>query len=159
MRENPRLQRPFRSRRPVAPWPALWHPGKRPPGWGATPFANRASRRCGGSLPVVLSGAIHLFKPLSPGARQPQPSPPVQGEMHIPQNFLPRSRQKLLRSAWTVVSVRGDAHAAKVLKGDGEYRGTKAGPRKRQNRGSRNSKMMGAENINRRRLHHGSSWH
>ncbi|ECV4049894.1 hypothetical protein DKR99_24960, partial [Salmonella enterica subsp. enterica serovar Rissen] len=32
-------------------------------------FANRASRRCGGSLPVVLSGAIHLFKPLSPGAK------------------------------------------------------------------------------------------
>ncbi len=29
---------------------------------------HRASRRCGGSLPVVLSGAIHLFKPLSPGA-------------------------------------------------------------------------------------------
>ena len=23
---------------------------------------------CGGSLPVVVSGAIHLFKPLSPGA-------------------------------------------------------------------------------------------
>ena len=46
-----------------------WHPGKRPPGCKAQRrFANRASRRCGGSLPVVLSGAIHLFKPLSPGA-------------------------------------------------------------------------------------------
>ncbi len=45
------------------------HPGKRPPGCkGQRRFANRASRRCGGSLPVVLSGAIHLFKPLSPGA-------------------------------------------------------------------------------------------
>ncbi|KAA2004621.1 hypothetical protein EA431_24940 [Escherichia coli] len=41
----------------------------RPPGCKAQRrFANRASRRCGGSLPVVLSGAIHLFKPLSPGA-------------------------------------------------------------------------------------------
>ena len=46
------------------------HPGKRPPGCKAQRrFANRASRRCGGSLPVVLSGAIHLFKPLSPGAK------------------------------------------------------------------------------------------
>ncbi|ESD36437.1 hypothetical protein HMPREF1602_03967 [Escherichia coli 907889] len=46
-----------------------WHPGKRPPGCKAQRrFANRASRRCGGSLPVVVSGAIHLFKPLSPGA-------------------------------------------------------------------------------------------
>lgn len=36
---------------------------------GQRRFANRASRRCGGSLPVVLSGAIHLFKPLSPGAK------------------------------------------------------------------------------------------
>ena len=45
------------------------HPGKRPPGCkGQRRFANRASRRCGGALPVVLSGAIHLFKPLSPGA-------------------------------------------------------------------------------------------
>ncbi|EGO8873890.1 hypothetical protein D7W37_26495, partial [Escherichia coli] len=36
---------------------------------GATPFRARALRRCGGSLPVVVSGAIHLFKPLSPGAK------------------------------------------------------------------------------------------
>ena len=47
-----------------------WHPGKRPPGCKAQRrFANRASRRCGGTLPVVVSGAIHLFKPLSPGAK------------------------------------------------------------------------------------------
>ncbi len=47
-----------------------WHPGKRPPGCkGQRRFANRASRRCGGCLPVVVSGAIHLFKPLSPGAK------------------------------------------------------------------------------------------
>ncbi|MEH5921410.1 hypothetical protein PO642_24985, partial [Escherichia coli] len=38
-------------------------------GKGATPFRARALRRCGGSLPVVVSGAIHLFKPLSPGAK------------------------------------------------------------------------------------------
>ena len=45
------------------------HPGKKTPGCKEQRrFANRASRRCGGSLPVVMSGAIHLFKPLSPGA-------------------------------------------------------------------------------------------
>ncbi|AEE59855.1 conserved hypothetical protein (plasmid) [Escherichia coli UMNK88] len=71
MRENHRLaatvpvapplsRRDLRSR----------YPGKRPPGCkGQRRFANRASRRCGGSLPVVVSGAIHLFKPLSPGAK------------------------------------------------------------------------------------------
>ncbi|EMR8463463.1 hypothetical protein WKI70_004885, partial [Escherichia coli] len=70
MRENPGLAATV----PVAPplsrrgLRAL-HPGKRLPGCKAQRrFANRASRRCGGSLPVVVSGAIHLFKPLSPGA-------------------------------------------------------------------------------------------
>ncbi|ENI6329282.1 hypothetical protein ABZL23_005325, partial [Escherichia coli] len=81
MRENPGLAATV----PVAPPLSRrglrsLHPGKRPPGCKAQRrFANRASRRCGGSLPVVVSGAIHLFKPLSPGQRQPQPSPPVQG--------------------------------------------------------------------------------
>ncbi|HBV1152728.1 TPA: hypothetical protein MDP10_005416, partial [Escherichia coli] len=71
MRENPWLAATV----PVAPPLSRrglrsWHPGKRPPGCkGQRRFANRASRRCGGSLPVVLSGAIHLFKPLSPGAK------------------------------------------------------------------------------------------
>ena len=71
MRENPRLAATV----PVAPPLSRRglrsrHPGKRPPGCkGQRRFANRASRRCGGSLPVVLSGAIHLFKPLSPGAK------------------------------------------------------------------------------------------
>ncbi len=70
MRENPGLAATV----PVAPPLSRrglrsWHPGKRPPGCKAQRrFANRASRRCGGSLPVVVSGAIHLFKPLSPGA-------------------------------------------------------------------------------------------
>ena len=70
MRENPRLAATV----PVAPPLSRRglrsrHPGKRPPGCKAQRrFANRASRRCGGSLPVVVSGAIHLFKPLSPGA-------------------------------------------------------------------------------------------
>ena len=70
MRENPWLAATV----PVAPPLSRRglrsrHPGKRPPGCKAQRrFANRASRRCGGSLPVVLSGAIHLFKPLSPGA-------------------------------------------------------------------------------------------
>ncbi len=64
--KTPGLQRPFRSRRGLR----SLHPGKRPPGCkGQLRFANRASRRCGGSLPVVVSGAIHLFKPLSPGAK------------------------------------------------------------------------------------------
>ena len=44
------------------------HDNEEPRYKGQRRFANRASRRCGGSLPVVLSGAIHLFKPLSPGA-------------------------------------------------------------------------------------------
>ncbi|MBV5220510.1 hypothetical protein KVG50_25945, partial [Escherichia coli] len=53
----------------VAPWPALPASRQKTPGCKEQRrFANRASRRCGGSLPVVLSGAIHLFKPLSPGA-------------------------------------------------------------------------------------------
>ncbi len=64
--------------------------------------------------------------------------------MHIPQNFLPRSRQKLLRSApRTVVSGRGsDASlAAKVLKQVMVNTGgnKEQVPAKRQNRGSRNS--------------------
>ncbi len=63
-----------------------------------------------GPLPVVLSGAIHLFKP--PCRRGADTATTVSaspgGEMYIPQNFLPRSRQKLLRSApRTVVSGRG----------------------------------------------------
>ena len=68
--KTPGLQRPFRSRR-LCRGRGLRsrHPGKRPPGCkGQRRFANRASRRCGGSLPVVVSGAIHQFKPLSPGA-------------------------------------------------------------------------------------------
>ncbi len=126
-----------------------WHPGKRPPGCtGQRRFANRASRRCGGSLPVVLSGAIHLFKPLSPGANTAQPSPPVQGEMQSSQNFLPRSRQKTFAVCPRIeVSVRGsDAPCGEgSQKGDGEYRREqKAVPAKRQNaNGSRNSKDDG----------------
>ncbi|EHN1173987.1 TPA: hypothetical protein KWY88_004263, partial [Escherichia coli] len=70
MRENPGLAATV----PVAPPLSRRglrsrHPGKKTPGCKAQRrFANRASRRCGGSLPVVVSGAIHLFKPLSPGA-------------------------------------------------------------------------------------------
>ncbi|AWR85245.1 hypothetical protein CDL40_15725 [Escherichia coli] len=45
------------------------HDNEEPRYKGQRRFANRASRRCGGFLPVVLSGAIHLFKPLSPGAK------------------------------------------------------------------------------------------
>ncbi len=76
------------------------HPGKRPPGCRGNAVSQTA-------LHVVAAGACPLLCPvpftcLSPcrrGQRQPQPSPPVQGEMHIPQNFLPKSRQKVLRSA------------------------------------------------------------
>ncbi|EFN8730660.1 single-stranded DNA-binding protein [Escherichia coli] len=63
--------------------------------------------------------------------------------MHIPQNFLPKSRQKLLRSApglaETVVAVM--PHAAKVLKQVMVNTGgnKEQVPAKRQNRGSRNS--------------------
>ncbi|EEQ9548826.1 hypothetical protein E9J33_003475 [Escherichia coli] len=70
MRENPGFAAtgtvaPPLSRRGLR----SWHPGKKTPGCKEQRrFANRASRRCGGCLPVVVSGAIHLFKPLSPGA-------------------------------------------------------------------------------------------
>ncbi|MGS2377089.1 single-stranded DNA-binding protein [Escherichia coli] len=63
--------------------------------------------------------------------------------MHIPQNFLPRSRQKLLRSApgQSFPSVAVMPLAAKVLK---RVKFIPQGiqqqvPAKRQNRGSRNS--------------------
>ncbi|EPB1306753.1 single-stranded DNA-binding protein [Escherichia coli] len=63
--------------------------------------------------------------------------------MHIPQNFLPRSRQKLLRSApgQSFPAVAVMPHAAKVLK---RVKFIPQGiqqqvPAKRQNRGSRNS--------------------
>ncbi|MCV5735343.1 single-stranded DNA-binding protein [Escherichia coli] len=63
--------------------------------------------------------------------------------MHIPQNFLPRSRQKLLRSApgQSFPAVAVMPLAAKVLKRvkfipQGIQQ---QGPAKRQNRGSRNS--------------------
>ncbi|EFE3810270.1 single-stranded DNA-binding protein [Escherichia coli] len=63
--------------------------------------------------------------------------------MHIPQKFLPGSRQKLLRSApgqsFPVVAVM--PHAAKVLKQVMVNTGgnKEQVPAKRQNRGSRNS--------------------
>ncbi|EBD6261922.1 TPA: single-stranded DNA-binding protein [Escherichia coli] len=63
--------------------------------------------------------------------------------MHIPPNFLPKSRQKLLRSApgqsFPVVAVM--PHAAKVLKQVMVNTGgnKEQVPAKRQNRGSRNS--------------------
>ncbi|HHO2540208.1 single-stranded DNA-binding protein [Escherichia coli] len=63
--------------------------------------------------------------------------------MHIPQNFLPKSRQKLLRSApgqsFPVVAVM--PLAAKVLKQVMVNTGgnKRQVPAKRQNRGSRNS--------------------
>ncbi|HHO2703455.1 TPA: single-stranded DNA-binding protein [Escherichia coli] len=64
--------------------------------------------------------------------------------MHIPQNFLPRSRQKLLRSApgQSFPSVAVMPHAAKVLKKVMVNTGgnKRQVPAKRQNRGSRNSK-------------------
>ncbi|MGQ75739.1 single-stranded DNA-binding protein [Escherichia coli] len=67
--------------------------------------------------------------------------------MHIPQKFLPKSRQKLLRSApglaETVVAVM--PLAAKVLKKVMVNTGgnKRQVPAKRQNRGSRNSKDDG----------------
>ncbi|MGR8078329.1 single-stranded DNA-binding protein [Escherichia coli] len=63
--------------------------------------------------------------------------------MHIPQNFLPRSRQKLLRSApgQSFPAVAVMPHAAKVLKQVMVNTGgnKEQVPAKRQNRGSRNS--------------------
>ncbi|MBP1523145.1 hypothetical protein IU399_29555 [Salmonella enterica subsp. enterica serovar Worthington] len=83
----------------VAPWPALGIPAKDRRDVGATPFRKprfTSLRR----VPARCSvRAIHLFKPLSPGAKTATTVSASPGEMHIPQNFLPRSRQKLLRSA------------------------------------------------------------
>ncbi|EQC3564489.1 single-stranded DNA-binding protein [Escherichia coli] len=63
--------------------------------------------------------------------------------MHIPQNFLPGSRQKLLRSApgQSFPAVAVMPHAAKVLKQVMVNTGgnKRQVPAKRQNRGSRNS--------------------
>ncbi|HHS8901669.1 single-stranded DNA-binding protein [Escherichia coli] len=67
--------------------------------------------------------------------------------MHIPQKFLPRSRQKLLRSApgQSFPAVAVMPHAAKVLKQVMVNTGgnKRQVPAKRQNRGSRNSKDDG----------------
>ncbi|EFI3586161.1 single-stranded DNA-binding protein [Escherichia coli] len=66
--------------------------------------------------------------------------------MYIPQNFLPKSRQKLLRSApgQSFPSVAVMPLAAKVLKKVNGTGGNKRQvPAKRQNRGSRNSKDDG----------------
>ncbi|EOA1638329.1 single-stranded DNA-binding protein [Escherichia coli] len=63
--------------------------------------------------------------------------------MHIPQKFLPKSRQKLLRSApgQSFPAVAVMPHAAKVLKQVMVNTGgnKEQVPAKRQNRGSRNS--------------------
>ena len=86
-----------------------WHPGKRPPGCkGQRRFANRASRRCGGSLPVVMSGAIHLFKPLSPGAKTAttvSASPGVKCTSR--KSFCPKAGKNFCGLPRTVVSGRG----------------------------------------------------
>ncbi|EAN3293161.1 TPA: single-stranded DNA-binding protein [Escherichia coli] len=67
--------------------------------------------------------------------------------MHIPQNFLPKSRQKLLRSApgQSFPAVAVMPLAAKVLKKVMVNTGgnKRQVPAKRQNRGSRNSKDDG----------------
>ncbi|HBL0826677.1 TPA: single-stranded DNA-binding protein [Escherichia coli] len=66
--------------------------------------------------------------------------------MYIPQNFLPRSRQKLLRSApgQSFPAVAVMPLAAKVKKVMVNTGGNKRQvPAKRQNRGSRNSKDDG----------------
>ncbi|HFW6698927.1 single-stranded DNA-binding protein [Escherichia coli] len=67
--------------------------------------------------------------------------------MYIPQNFLPKSRQKLLRSApgQSLPAVAVMPFAAKVLKKVMVNTGgnKRQVPAKRQNRGSRNSKDDG----------------
>ncbi|HFK3790864.1 single-stranded DNA-binding protein [Escherichia coli] len=67
--------------------------------------------------------------------------------MYIPQNFLPKSRQKLLRSApgQSFPAVAVMPLAAKVLKKVMVNTGgnKRLVPAKRQNRGSRNSKDDG----------------
>ncbi len=80
--QNPGLQRPFRSRRlcraaSVAPWPELLaSPPNGGPGCKAQrPFRKPRFTSLRRILPVVVSGAIHLFKaPVAGGLIQPQPA-------------------------------------------------------------------------------------
>ncbi len=110
------------------------HDNEEPRYKGQRRFANRASRRCGGFLPVVLSGAIHLFKPLSPGAKTATTvsvSPGV--KCTSAKLFAQKQAKTFAVCPRTVVSGRGsDAPCGEgSQKGDGEYRREqKAGPRK-----------------------------
>ncbi|MCX1451086.1 hypothetical protein JDU63_20820, partial [Escherichia coli] len=76
MRENPRLAATV----PVAPPLSRRglrsrHPGKRPPGCkGQRRFANRASRRCCGSLLIACRVPHTRMSPCRRGHRQPQPA-------------------------------------------------------------------------------------
>ena len=127
----------------VAPWPAL----------PASRQRRRDVRRNAVSqtaLHVVAAGPCPLLCPvpftcLSPcrrGHRQPQPSPPVRGEMHPAKLFCPEAGKTFAVCPRTVVSGRGsDAPCGEGSQtGDGEYRREQRQvPAKRQNRGSRNS--------------------
>ena len=111
----------------------------------------KAQRRFAHALFVVAAGPCPLLCPvpytrLSPCRRGKDSHNRLRqsrGEMHIPQKFLPGSRQKLLRSApgqsFPVVTVM--PLAAKVLKRVMVNTGgnKRQVPAKRQNRGSRNS--------------------
>ncbi len=71
---TPGLQRPNGRAASVAPWPALRHPGKRPPGC-------EAQRRFAHALPSLrrvpahcLPGATHPYESCRRGLIQPQPA-------------------------------------------------------------------------------------
>ena len=69
--KTPGLQRPFRSRRGLR----SWHPGKKTPGCKAQRrFANRASRRCSGSLLIACRVPHTRMSPCRRGLIQPQPA-------------------------------------------------------------------------------------
>lgn len=119
------------------------HDNEEPRYKGQRRFANRASRRCGGSLPVVLSGAIHLFKPLSPGAKTAttvSASPGVKCTSR--KTFCPEAGKNFCGlPGQSFPSVAVMPLAAKVLKKVMVNTGgnKRQVPAKRQNRGSRNS--------------------
>ncbi len=136
--KTPGLQRPFRSRRLCrAVACALGIPAK-----GRRDVRRNAVSQtalhvvAAGPLPVVVSGAIHLFKPpVAGGHRQPQPSPPVQGvKCTSRKTFCPEAGKNFCGlppgQSFPAVAVMPPCGEGSQT-GDGEYRREqRAGPRK-----------------------------
>ncbi len=137
---KPRLAATVPVAQPLSPWPALPASRQRPPGCkGQRRFANRASRRCGGSLLIACRVPHTRMSPCRRELIQPQPAALTVGVNEQPTNFYPEPG-KILRSE-TGVSGRGsDACGEGSQTGEVHTTGIQQQvPAKRQNRGSRNS--------------------